>query len=295
MRLFVVNAPGVAADIFRIGLQNAAAELGVKCESAMWCDEEMVQKVRNYNPDLLFVIHGKLFSQRFPSWPGLSPKAVWLVDEPYETDESLQYSGRFDYVFIQDKATLELHKNAHYLPCCYDPVTHYSNGVERVHDVGFVGSYNGGRNRLLKQLADANLLSYAFGGPWTSKSLRALGSCEYVSPRELAALYQRTKIVLNIWRERHHFNRRKIKATAMNLRHYEALACGALVVSEDRPEIEEIFPDLPTFASPQGLIETVRAWLEEDGEREKCIERCRAQLVGHTYADRLRKVMEVCL
>ncbi len=68
-----------------------------------------------------------------------------------------------------------------------------------------------------------------------------------------------TAIVVNVFRDRHHYNREDLAATSMNPRIYEALACGALVLSEPREEIARVLPELPTFRrrnekAPQGAF-----------------------------------------
>ena len=40
----------------------------------------------------------------------------------------------------------------------------------------------------------------------------------------------------------------------MNPRIYEALACGALVISEARPEIGQLMPELPVFDTSEELV-----------------------------------------
>ena len=55
---------------------------------------------------------------------------------------------------------------------------------------------------------------------------------------QTAALYRDTAIVVNVFRDRHHFNRAGIAGARMNPRIYEALACGALVISEPRDDLD---------------------------------------------------------
>ena len=67
----------------------------------------------------------------------------------------------------------------------------------------------------------------------------------------------------SFFREQHHFNREGIEATAMNPRIYEALACGALVISEWRSEIAERVPELPTFKTAEECVELVGSYLRD--------------------------------
>ena len=89
--------------VFHDGLREAADALGYASEHADWDDPRLAQKVERFRPDLLFVVHGRRFVRRWESL--LSPgrpwcSAVWLLDEPYEVDDTAAWSGRFDRVFV---------------------------------------------------------------------------------------------------------------------------------------------------------------------------------------------------
>lgn len=299
-RLFLVHYPFLSCgDVFTRGLERAAAELGLASATASCKDPGLPAKIERFAPDLLFVIHGRTFRQRHPDglrgrFPSLH-RAVWLLDEPYEVDDTEVTSRLFDTVFINDPATLGRHGNAHYLPVAWDPGVHRPGSVERDLDVGFIGGGNPSRERMLDRLARAGLLSYVVGGPWRSPRLRRLCRSSNIPPAETTVLYQRTKLVINVFRDRHHFNRRGVEATSLNPRVYEALACGALVISEHRPELDEAFPELPTFRSEEKLEMQVRELLTDDETRRELLEAGRRRLDAHTYAKRLERVMEVTM
>ena len=73
----------------------------------------------------------------------------------------------------------------------------------------------------------------------------------------------------------------------MNPRIYEALACGALVVSEWRPEIEQLCPELPVFDGPEEMTSLVEGLLADPVRFAAIRKACIRRLAGHTYAHRL--------
>ena len=280
--------------VFDDGLGRAADELGLRWENATWDDPLLTQKVEAFHPDLLFVIHGRNFSDRHPGLVKRYPSAVWLLDEPYEVDSTAEFSKLYDHVFCNDSNSLHRHRKAHYLPVCFDPIAHMCDaGDERTYSTGFVGGANPKREQALLELAKKGLLSYVVGGPWRSAQLNQLSLSGNLSAADTARLYRKTKLVLNVFRTRHHFNREEIAAVSMNPRIYEALACGALVVSEYRPELETVFPELPTFRSPEEMMRLVRRHTEDPHAFESARERSMQRLAGHTYANRLRSVLEI--
>jgi hypothetical protein len=282
-------------DVFREGLMHAAAELKIRADGVYWDDRELPRKIRAFAPDLVFVVHGRRCAQRWGGELREWKSAVWLVDEPYEVDDTSRWSSIFDTVFVNDPVTLGRHRNAYPLPVCFDPLVHSDPGLAREYWVGFIGGFNPVREHFLVRLAEEGLLSYVVGGPWKAPAVRRLCLAERLTPAESARLYQRTQIVLNVFRSVHHFNRDGVFATALNPRIFEALACGALVVTEPRPALAASFPKLPTFLDADALSGTVRKLLNEPTLAATLLDASRARLVGQDYTRRLASVLAVAL
>lgn len=281
-------------DVFTQGLAHAAEDLGVPYAHAGWDSAFLSGQIAHFKPDLLFVVHGRRFSMRFPDVQSFGiPTAIWLLDEPYEVDDTAGFSARFDHVFVNDPATLHRHPRSTYLPVCYDPHVHRPGDFPRIRKVGFIGGGNATRERYLGALARAGVLDYVVGGAWNDPDLNAVCLGRNIKPAATAALYGVTRIVLNVFREQHHFNRDGIPATTLNPRVYEALACGALVVSEWRPELDTLVPELPTFRSADECTRLVQHLLDAPEEAEAIRVACAARLAGHTYAARLQTVLGV--
>ena len=285
-RVYGVNYKFLACgDVFTHGLRHAAADLGIEYADSHWDTPDLLRRVQAFEPDLLFVVHGRRFAQRHAALARRWRSAVWLLDEPYEVDDTRRWSSVFDTVFVNDTATLDRHRNAHYLPVAFDVEVHrHAAGPTRPHKVGFIGGPNPTRERYLGALHRVGLLSYVVGGPWQSPELRRLCLARNVSPERTAELYQQTNVIINVFRDRHHFNRSRVQAWSMNPRVYEALACGALVVSERRPELQEVFPELPAFETEVELINAVRELVSDEQRCRALTDACRERLVQHTYA-----------
>lgn len=288
-KVYGVDYPFLSCGhVFTDGLAHAAADLGIEYQHAVWSTPNLPDQIAAFKPDLVFVVHGRRFSG---AWRPMPKTAVWLLDEPYEVDDTASWSGQFQHVFISDPATLHRHHDATYLPVCYDPHVHQPSDGPRPYAVGFIGGGNGTRDRYLAGLARAGLLSYVVGGAWSDEAVNRLCIAPNIQPSQTAALYQKTKIVLNVFREVHHFNRENIPATSLNPRVYEALACGALVVSEWRPEVDRVVPELPTFRSEEECRDLIAYLLAHPVDAEDIRQRCAERLKDHTYANRLQTVL----
>ena len=277
-------------SVFTDGLAHAAADLGITYAHADWNAPGLIGQIDAFGPDLIFVVHGRRFAQRFP-WPWPRTSAVWLLDEPYEVDDTAVFSKPFDRVFLNDPATLHRHPRGAVLPVCYDPHVHFAADCDRPHAVGFIGGGNPTRDRILAALARAGRLSYVVGGAWSDPDLNRLCLSPNIAPHVTASLYRQTRIIVNVFREVHHFNTQRIPAAALNPRVYEALACGALVVSEWRPEVDELVPELPTFRTDEECVALVGDLLADPVRAEAIRIACAAQLAPHTYAARLSTVL----
>lgn len=279
--------------VFETGLREAAAALGLDADHAYWDDAALEQRVARYDPELLFVVHGRRFVQRFARRLRAHRSAVWLLDEPYEVDDTSIWSSRFDLVFTNDVSTLHRHRGAHELPVAYAPSLHHpGTDDKRVRRVGFVGGANPTRERLLAGLARRGLLDHVVGGPWREAVLGPLCLAANVPAERTAELYRQTEIVVNVFRDRHHFNRDRIEPTAMNPRICEALACGALVVSEPRAGVATLVPELPTFKAEADAATQIERFLAHPPLRAQVQATCAARLAHASYVHRLSTVMD---
>jgi spore maturation protein CgeB len=282
-------------DVFTQGLAHAAQELGLVYAHAESRDPNLATLVQRFAPDLLLVVHGRIATPRLGPLVSTLPSGIWLLDEPYEVDDCEVTAKHFDHVFVNDSATLDRYDGrATYLPVAYDPQVHTPGAGGRPYAVGFIGGGNRTRDRYLAALARAGHLSYVIGGAWGSPEVNRLCVSKNVAPRETAARYQHTRIVLNVFREVHHYNREGIAATSLNPRVYEALACGALVVSEWRPEADRLLPEMPTFRSERECVGLVADLLAHPEEAESHRRACADRIRPHTYRARLETMLEVC-
>jgi len=301
-RVFVVTYRFVTCgDVFSDGLRHAAPDLGVAHAEADCLDPRLPEKIAAFAPDLVLVVHGRRFVQRWGRRLQAWHTAVWLVDEPYEVDDTASWSDHFDTVFVNDPGTLARHqgpgRSAHHLPMAHDPVHCHPGatkpGASRRHRVGFIGGGNPSRERMLLRLAEAGLLSYVVGGPWRSPVLKRLCLAQRVPHQRTAELYRQTELVLHIYRDQHHFNAQGTREQSPSPRTFEALACGALVVSERREGVLATFPELPVFDHEDELVALVRRLLDNPEERERRLQACTQTLSQHRYADRLAQALAV--
>ena len=202
-----------------------------------------------------------------------------LIDVHLGLSVRLAYARYFDHVFVAQPDYLPQfralpHPSAHWLPLACDPDVHFVPGQERIHEVGFVGKFGvPGSDRF-------ETLTRVLGQFVTNDTGRTY------SPREMGAIYSRSKIVFN-----------KSINGDLNMRFFEGLAAGALVVTD---RIGNGLADVACegehyvgYSSIEEAIAVIRHYLAYDGEREAIARRGQAHaFTHHTYARRMARILE---
>ena len=242
-------------------------------------------KVWTSRPDLEHIGPDDLFVHIDPAsdWPiGLEelpcPAIAYLIDVHQNLEVRLELSRFFDAVFIAQKDYLPAftaigHRHAYWLPLGCDPVLHHVPSETRDLDVGFVGNLGAvgtPRNTVLTSV----LPRYA-----TNDTTR------FYPPEEMARIYGRSKIVFNV----------SVNGD-VNMRAFEALAAGALLVTDRIGNgFDEIFQDgvnCVCYSDIDEAIARIDHYLAHDDEREAiAVEGMRFALSQCTYRHRWDTMM----
>ena len=99
-RVFFVNYRFLSCGtVFRDGLAHAAEALRLAWDHANWDDLQLADKIAAFRPEAVLVVHGRKFAGRWPALAKQYRTAVWLLDEPYEVDDTSRFSHLFEPVF----------------------------------------------------------------------------------------------------------------------------------------------------------------------------------------------------
>jgi spore maturation protein CgeB len=228
----------------------------------------------------------------------------WHGDDPLKKGGALLQNIRFcDKAYLVDEEWVNLSRyinpNIDYLPLAAEPaifkpleMTSYDT------DVVFVGDSYGGlpdghlRAEILRLLYEKGFKVKLYGpDSWSNlfpaypflKDILVAGT---VGPEELNRLYNSARIVLNV----HHSQLK----TGTNQRTFEMAASGAFQLADYRRAVGELFGEsVVTFRSAEELIGKVKHFLDHEEERASLSMAAREKvLAGHTYAHRVRKLLE---
>jgi 2-polyprenyl-3-methyl-5-hydroxy-6-metoxy-1,4-benzoquinol methylase/tetratricopeptide (TPR) repeat protein/glycosyltransferase involved in cell wall biosynthesis len=258
-KIFQDNLKDVAAvyDVLSIGVEGADIEYQWERDSFADLLEQLPQ---GWEPDVvLWLCHYNPIPQGIEDspFPTVAVVGDWnLLWTSFQDDLK-----RFDWI-VSDKAGVEVirragHTNVDYWPMfCYETLTHRRiDGLERIYDVTIVGNLNHDiqrkRSHYLRRISALNdrYTVRIFTGVWGEEYNRVLSQ---------------SKIVFN----------QSIRGE-MNMRAYEATACGALLFfEEENLEIRDFFQDRVecVLYNDGNLEELIEYYLTHDEERERIAE-----------------------
>jgi hypothetical protein len=234
-----------------------------------------------FQPDAMLFIEGGT-RRLFPT--GMEyldcPSAWYAIDTHIHPDLHARTARLFDISFVAQREFLPLFAaaEAHWLPLAADPALYPEEQPERDWDVAYVGSDNRALHPERTRLLDAIRARY---------SRVFLGRAE---PARIGEIYRRAKIVFN-----------KSARNDVNMRYFEAMAAGAVLVT-DRTSgngVEELFSpgkDFIEYENEASLLTTIDRLLADDSERERIGRRGRETVLSrHTYGQRAEQIAKVLL
>jgi len=206
------------------------------------------------------------------------PTAAVLIDVHRDTATRAQFAQFFDHVFVVQRDFVDRisdgHDSVHWLPLAGDPKLHFIPDQLRDLEVGFVGKLGAPgspRHAVLSQV----LVRYKTN--------------DFKSPQTLAMgpVYSRSRIVIN-----------KSIDVDVNMRVFEALAAGALLVTD---RIGNGLEDLLTegvhyvgYDTAEEAIAQIDRYLTDEDARARIAQAGQALMrEKHSYDARLGRILEV--
>ena len=209
------------------------------------------------------------------------PRVAYFIDTHVNLSARLEMAVEFDYVFLAQQAQVEQFinhgiKNVAWLPLACSPELHDVGDQPRTIDVSYVGSLtentDARRLNLMGRVAD-RFPNNQIGMRW---------------PEEMAQTYAQSKIVVNAATNRD-----------VNMRAFEALASGALLITDEADGLEELFVDgqhLVIYHKDDDLFDLVEYFLNHDKERERIAAAGKALVYKrHTYDQRTNQLVRMVL
>lgn len=237
-------------------------------------------------------------------------KVAFIATEaPYQIEDELTIARLADHVFTNERSCLDVYRQVNrsvsYLPAAWHPTLHTAaaqpeDEAVSAHDVVFVGTGFIERQRLLEAI-DWTGVDFGLYGVWellaADSPLKRHQTVGAIPNARTAALYRRARVGLNLHRTSMDFGAETehvVGAESLNPRCYELAACGKFFISDDRPEVRDVFGlALPTFKHPSEAQFLIKKALAEPAWREDVAARCQALVQAHSWTARAERVLDV--
>lgn len=270
-------------------------------------NNKLISLVYEAKPDLTIVTGGhRITSRTLSTLKEIGTCTIlWTIDAPFNFQPIIDVAPFYDYIFCQGTEAIELLdqkgiKGVNWLPMACDPAVHRPVKLSTLEkerygsDVVFVGSYYPNRAVLFENLSDFDL---GIWGPGWDKlgsktRLRKRVKATHTKPVEWVKIYSASKIILSI-----HYQapENKFPMYQASPRVFEALACGAFVISDNQKDVFSLLKDgnhLARFDSPDDIVEKITYYLDHSEYRQQIASRGRKEVLSaHTYEDRVKKLL----
>lgn len=205
------------------------------------------------------------------------PRIGYLIDTHIAPELRLDMARGLDAVFLAQRAQVASYRAAglphvYWMPLACSPELHPAARPAPRYDVAYVGSLGqeeGSARRALLDRVRARYPRHFIGTAW---------------PHDMAAIYAASRVVVNACVNRD-----------VNMRVFEALASGALLLTDPADGLEALFTDgeeLVIYRDEADLFEKLDYYLAHEEERARIAGAGQAKaLAEHTYARRLEDML----
>jgi glycosyltransferase involved in cell wall biosynthesis len=200
-----------------------------------------------YQPDALLIIHGLPFGEAVLAEIAI-PKIGWHLEPRDDLPYLVQNASPFNLYNSFSTKDVDILVNAgfdcRYLSHAVDPENFYTKtGVSKKFDVTFVGNWSAWRDEAVRAVLEITPNVALYGSYWKKKSLiprkvfQQIYKGKEIVGAELNQLFNESRSVLNASRIPGSYG--------LNMRFFEVLASGTLLLTDSAPELTTHFvPDL---------------------------------------------------
>lgn len=264
----------------------------------------LIQKVKQYKPEVIFVIKGL---EILPEILVKIKKDIncvlinWWPDDPHLNEASRKISVFYDLFFTHDQGSIPVYKkygakNTFCLNFACDPEIHkdLQNGVRKYsYDLSFIGGWNAKREKCLEPFVKFN---FSIWGPhWErikkGSPLKGAIKGGQVLGYEMTEIYNRSKIVLNM-----HATLGGLRS-GVNMRTFEIPACQSFELVDKNKYLNELFvnnEELVCYGSLEEAFKHIEYYLTHEDERMNIARKGQQRAyTSHTYKQRMEMLISI--
>ena len=255
-------------------------------------------QIRYYKPEILYIQDIGTINDRFLS--EVKPDIKLLVGQiasPIPKNRNLKV---YDLIFTSFphfvKKFREIGINSEYLKIAFEPaVLEKINNLERKYNCTFIGGLtkvHRNRIKILETLINKLKIELWGYGVETLPNESPIRNNYHGEAWgiEMYRILAQSKITINI-----HID--VAENYANNMRLYEATGCGAMLITDYKDNLNELFEigkEVIAYKNVEELVDLIKYYTSRDSERETIAKAGqRKTLTEHTYLNRMKEILEI--
>lgn len=253
----------------------------------LW-NKDAVKEIEQFKPDLCLVLNGYVLSENtLAACRSKGIKTIlWMIDSIKRMPILESHLSFYDHIWSfepDDEAYIRQKYNLRclYSPVGYDPLLYYPDiEIDKDIDISFIGSRTKNRIAILQQVAQYaekyNKKFEVFGIYWPKKyvwkqyidkrkyrPLDQFVNNHLIDPKEVATIYRRSKICLNIHIPEH---------DGVNPRTFEILGTNSFELTDIKSNLVSILKPgkhIVGYRSSSELLEFIDYYLHQENKRQE--------------------------
>jgi len=264
------------------------------------CYKILKTQIKYYKPEILYIqdigVINDMFLSEIKSYVKL---IIGQIASPIPMNRNLKV---YDFIFTSFphfvKKFRDMGLNSEYLKIAFEPSILDKTGssdLERKYDCTFIGGLtksHTNRIKLLEKLADElNIDFWGYGIEALSKNSPIRNKYHGQAwGIEMYRILAQSKITVN-------FHIDVAENYANNMRLYEATGMGAMLITDHKDNLNELFEigkEIVSYRNIEELIDLIKYYSIHDTERESIAKTGQKKtLTKHTYFNRMKDILEI--
>ncbi|MEY9870472.1 spore maturation protein CgeB [Peribacillus sp. B2I2] len=281
--------------------------------------QETIEKVKDFAPDLVISLVGYKVDKQLMEFLKKSGSilSIWLTEDPFYIDSSIEVVKEYDYVFTIDLGALEFYKkkfpekNFFHLPLGTDPILYQPSATPNkyLYDLCLVGYPYPERIELVNHILNHTHYGLILVGPRWRKYIANSNNAErltiinkWVVPEVVRNIFTSSKIMLNPHRTYDfdkNINTLGIESKSVNNRTFDIAACGGFQLIPNKPDLDMHFNvsnEIVSYENNDHCIELINHFLNNEKARSQYSKNAKERVLnGHTFFHRIQFILEKIL
>ena len=284
------------------------------CKMKPVYEQGIMEKVIDYKPDLILTLVGFRIEKTLMEClkKSGSPLCIWMTEDPFYMDKTIDIIKDYHYVFTIDLGALEFYrrmfpdKKIHHLPLGTDPSLYKPSDtpIQISYDVCIVGYPYPERIELANNILNKTRFSLVLVGNRWKRHMRNQPNegltiiNRWVAPETVRNLFNGSKIILNPHRAfdfEKNSNSLRIENKSINNRTFDIASCGGFQLISNQLDLKSHFgsEEIVSYSDHANCLELIDWYINNESKRNQYSKNAYERVLNcHTFLHRIQYILE---